>query len=71
MSDAQDEMLPAVPDVEILRLQPGDTLVITSLVPLTDEHVASLRDDLGARFPGHQAIILDGGITLSVLRKED
>jgi len=70
MAELQDEMLPAVPDVQILRLQPGDTLVITSPVWLSDQQVDEIKTSLKERFPGHQALLLDGGATLSVLRKE-
>lgn len=64
-----DLELPAVPDVQILRLAPGDTLVLNVDHPLDDQEFATLSAQLKEQFPGHRVAILENA-TLSVLRKE-
>jgi hypothetical protein len=69
MTEPEGEMLPAVPDVAILRLRPGDFLVVTMHDPLSEHAYSEIARGLKERFPDNPALLLEGA-TLSVLRKE-
>lgn len=71
MSEPIDELLPAVPDVQILRLRPGDTLVYRSLDRVSDEEYANIAARLKKCFPDNLAILLENGAEITVLRAED
>lgn len=64
-----DEELPAVDEVRILRLRPGDTVVVTlDRDHVLDDHEhAVLTERLQKRFPDHQVLVLSGA-KLEVLR---
>ena len=59
-----------LPEVRILRLQPGDVLVLQCEKFLDREEAHYITQQLAARFPGHEAIVLDGGVTLDIARRE-
>ena len=59
-----------LPEVRILRLQPGDVLVFSCEKFMDDAEVDRIRQQTAARFPGHEAIVLDGGLTLDIARRE-
>lgn len=72
MTEIPDGYTPApveLPEVRILRLEPGDMLLVSSPLRLSDADVAFIGDRLKGKFPGHEAVILDGGLTLDILRK--
>jgi hypothetical protein len=56
-------------EIEVLRLQPGDTIVVT----LADRRFGgekqfeTLRDVVGAAFPGHPVVFVANGIRLSAV----
>lgn len=58
---------PAV-HVDVLRIQPGDTLIASTPANLTREAAAHFARQLERYFPGHNAVVLDGGWTLGVAR---
>lgn len=62
--------LPAVDEVKILRLQPGDTIVCRTERRLTDEEFAKIGENLKRCFPDSRVAVLDGGATIEVLRAE-
>lgn len=62
--------LPTVPDVKILRLLPGDTLVYRCEQRLDDDTYAEIKKHMTERFPGHLVVVLDCGATIEVLRAE-
>ena len=67
----EDVELPAVPDVQILRLRPGDTLVYRSLDRVSDEEYTDIAARLKKCFPDNLAILLENGAEITVLRAED
>lgn len=60
----------AVDDVRVLRLRPGDAIVITVKSPLSDDENKRLIRHLQGQFPGTQVMILYGA-KLEVLRAEE
>lgn len=57
-----------LPEARILRLQEGDVLLFQAPKRLTDEDAAVLVERIEATFPGHRALVLEGGIELTVAR---
>jgi hypothetical protein len=67
----QVQELPPLKNAAVLTLRPGDIVVIRCPVLLSADGVAHLRAALAKHIPaGHQVMILDGGLDLSVLRPE-
>lgn len=60
-----------VEHLQVLHLEPGDTLVITTKLPLTAAAADYMKEQLEATFPGHKAIILDNSSELGVVRHID
>lgn len=61
---------PELPEARILRLEPGDTLVLRYGKLLTDMEADEILSRIKADFPDHRVVVLDGGATLDVLRRE-
>lgn len=71
MSDGTTEVeMPPVEAVQVLRVQPGDTLVITTTKPITEAAAATIRDQLRLAFPGVPAVVLDDGTTVRIVRPD-
>lgn len=70
MTDATLVIDGAAFEVEVLRLQPGDTLVLRIHTDVIPAQLDEWRAILKAKFPGHEVIILGGGASLSVARVE-
>lgn len=54
--------------VKIMRLEPGDTLVLKHSMLLNDAAWLHLREGMEALFPGHKCVLLDKGLDLDVVR---
>lgn len=60
--------LPAeLEEVRILRLEPGDVLVLEAKQRVSQAEAEKLRERIESVFPGHKALIIDGA-TLVVAR---
>jgi hypothetical protein len=59
-----------LPEVRILRLEPGDVLVVNVPGRLTDDECQELGRRVKESFPDHRIAVLDGGATLDILRTE-
>jgi len=59
-----------LPEVRILRLQPGDTLLLTAEHQVTEAELDAIGKNLAERFPGHPVVLLDNGLSLDILRKD-
>ena len=58
-------------EVEILRLRPGDVLVLKYDGPLGEQARKNIREHLNAAgLQEYRMIVLDGGLELGVVRKE-
>lgn len=57
-----------LPEVAILRLQEGDALLFRAPMRLSDEESTDLVERIEATFPGHRALVLAGGVELTVAR---
>lgn len=65
----QDGHEPIELGVQVLTLQPGDTLVLQAAVPISQDTAARLQAWIEQKFPDTKAIVLDHGLTLAgVLR---
>lgn len=56
--------------VQVLRLEPGDTLVLKVPRELTAEQADDVRQQLEARFPGYPALVMSGDMDLSVVEQQ-
>lgn len=61
--------LPPVVRQEVVKIQPGDTLVLRSLHPLTEAHVARFKEQFERVFRGNKCVMLDSGMEMSVMRE--
>lgn len=60
-----------IQEVRVLRLQPGDTLVLRSDQHLTPEVAARMQEQLKAAAPeGVKCVVLDSGLGVEVIRAE-
>jgi hypothetical protein len=57
-------------DLTVLDIKPGDKILIRSALHITDAEIAAIEKTLKGSLPGHQVIVIDGGLELSVLRPE-
>lgn len=58
-------------EIRVLRLAPGDVLVLRHEQRLMDKEIDEIRANTAAALDGHKCIVLDGGLTLdALLRKE-
>ena len=64
-------LLEEVESVKMMRLEPGDRVVLLFPGPLPKRALAVLRDQLDRMFPDNPVIILDNGATLEVLKGAD
>lgn len=53
--------------VALLRMKPGDVLVVKSAQRMSEETARRLRAQVGHFVPGHQVMVLDGGLDLAVI----
>lgn len=59
------------PEVSVLRLQPGDVLVVKfDAQDATREYLSLLQDQMEALFPGHRVVVMRG-CEVEVLRGAD
>lgn len=59
-----------LPHVQVLRLRLDDVVVFHSESRMSDEMYEHTVAQTKDRFPGHQVMILDGGMKLSVVRRD-
>lgn len=59
-----------VEDLKKVKLEPGDTFVLTLAKSLSDENVSDLAQCFHQKFPDNVLIVLHPGYTLEVLAKE-
>lgn len=56
---------------QVLRLQPGDILVVKSERRLTVEQATALREHVKERIPDHEVLVIPPDLDLAVLRQEE
>ena len=63
--------IPAVPEVAIPRPQPEDTVALTYQEYLLDQEGTDRPTrSMQAAFPGQRVVVIDGGGTLGVVRRD-
>lgn len=62
------EAIRQIDDAKILKLEPGDTLVLTSKDRLTPRAIDHLIENVRRHFPNNKAILLDGGLDLKIIK---
>lgn len=55
-------------DATVLRLEPGDTIVLTAKYPVSEKEADDLARLMMDRFPDHRAVLLDNGLQFAVAR---
>ncbi len=55
-------------DLKVLRLQPGDALVVEVDGLLSQEQARMLKDHVEKQFDGHRCLVLDSSAKLSIAR---
>lgn len=56
-------------EIHVLRLQPGDVLVLTADYDITWAEADRIRQTLMYKFPDHEVVVLSPGLELSVARR--
>jgi hypothetical protein len=56
-------------EIDVLRLEPGDSLVLTAKERLSIKQMNEIRDKFAELYPGHRVIILTAGMELSIVRE--
>ena len=59
-----------LPHVEVVRLRPGDTLVLHTEGGLSDQEFDEIVTHVKDKFPDNELMIVEGGMRLAVLRRE-
>lgn len=57
-----------LPNLSRVALEPGDTLLVRSPHMIDSATADAWKAKLGEYFPGHQVVVLGGGLELSVVR---
>lgn len=55
---------------QVVRLQPGDVVVLRAPMVLTQTQRANLAHMLRSRFPDNQVIVMDAAVDLCIVRPE-
>lgn len=63
--------LPAVDEVRILRLRPGDTVVAYMAETLNDDEAERAWAMVKEAFPDNTVVVMEAGARLEVLRRDD
>jgi hypothetical protein len=66
----RSSIAPLLEEARILRLEPGDVIVLRTPLRLSFEQIAELEEQVTDRFPSHKAIVLAGGMELTIARPE-
>lgn len=56
------------PHIELLRIQPGDTIIAKVDRAIPAQAADEIRKRLEYKFPGHDALVLSDGVTLTAAR---
>jgi hypothetical protein len=62
--------LPPLKAAKVVRLQPGDVLVLVCEDQITKEQAALLTEYGEQAFPGHKVVVLSGGLDIKLIRPE-
>jgi hypothetical protein len=62
--------LPPIERVQAMRLEPGDTVIVTVPAHVTAVEIETLKGHMEELFPGHQIIVVGGGLELGVISGE-
>jgi len=57
--------------MQILSLQPGDIVVLNYPDYLSESAISNITNSIKAHIPDNKIIILEGGLTIGIIRKED
>lgn len=57
-------------EVRVLRIQPGDVMIVRVHEDITDAEVAFLKEQMTKLFPGHKCMVFVEGMELSVAREK-
>lgn len=69
MTDAENaEIVETLEHLAVVNVQPGDILVLRHPEELSAEQAVFLREHVEEIFPGHQCVVLSGGLELAVAR---
>lgn len=70
MNELQTAALIAVEAVKILRLEPGDTIVLRVPFPMRGESLRNLSAIWAKQFVGHKTVVLDSGMDVEIVREQ-
>jgi hypothetical protein len=62
---------PSFGTIRILRLEPGDTVVLTIPEALGPRRAEEIDAILKEQFPGHKVLVLHGGWDLAVIKQHE
>lgn len=56
-------------DIRVLRLQPGDVLIMRTPTRLSQIDQEGIRQQVEKQFPGHKCLVLTDGLELDIARE--
>jgi hypothetical protein len=66
---AAAEKRPPIKQIEVLRLEPGDVLVVKVGDRAISQHAAAaIREHVGRLIPGHEVLVIGEEVSVEVLR---
>jgi hypothetical protein len=63
--------LPAVNSIAVAKVEPDDVIVLECDLHMSDAHIARIRADLSAVWPGRRIVVLTGEMRLKVVHAAD
>lgn len=66
-----DEALKIIGEIQHVRLEPDDVLIVTCPGRISDEMYTRVSATMSRLFAGHPVVVLDEGVRLEVARRGD
>ncbi len=70
MTGLPDELAALGVEMRVVRLEPGDIIVVSTPRRLTHEDVQDIRDHVTAFFGEYEIAVLEDGMQMQVVRKD-
>ena len=67
MTEQAEPEIRYLSDVQRLRLEPGDVVVLTTEWKLSAVEVQRIAEKIGKVLPGHQVLVIDSGVKIGVM----
>lgn len=66
--NAEATGLPPVERLQVVEIRPEDTIIASAPSHTSRDQAQALRDDLAAKWPSNDIVVMSGGVELAVQR---